>query len=446
MKSFHLYNPDIDLKKLKKANPLRIFRVFQIFKKPIVWGFVVFLAAGLISGTFASIFIAPYVQEKLGLLEKEVKVEEQPDIFLEPALLPVAEEKKDTAEKKLMSIADIAELVSPAVVSVIVSKYVPVLEEYYYNPFEEFEQFYGQPFGFQIPQYREKGRELQEVGGGTGFIISSDGLIITNKHVVYDEDAEYTVLTNDGKKYPAPVLARDPIQDIAILDISAIGLPIVKLGNSDELRIGQTVIAIGNALGEFRNTVSVGVISGLARSVIATGGGMTEQLEEVIQTDAAINQGNSGGPLLNLYGEVIGVNTAMAMGAENIGFAIPVNKVKKDISDIKTKGKISYPFLGVRYILINKTLQEKNNLPVDYGVLVIRGNEPADLAVMPGSAADKAGIVENDIILEIDGVKINQKNTLAKLVLKHSVGDKIILKIFHRGEEKIIEATLGEWE
>ena len=453
MKSFHLYNPDIDLKKLKKTNPLKIFRVFRVFKKPIVWGFVVFLAAGLISGTFASIFIAPYVQEKLGLLEKEVEVEEQPDIFLEPALLPVAEEKEESAKgkeeeplKKPMSIADIAELVSPAVVSVIVSKYVPVIEEYYYNPFEEFEQFYGQPFGFQIPQYREKGRELQEVGGGTGFIVSSDGLIITNKHVVYDEDAEYTVLTNDGKKYPAPVLARDPIQDIAILDISATGLPTVKLGNSDELRIGQTVIAIGNALGEFRNTVSVGVISGLARSVTASGGGMTEQLEEVIQTDAAINQGNSGGPLLNLYGEVIGINTAMAMGAENIGFAIPVNKVEKDISDIKTKGKISYPFLGVRYILINKTLQEKNNLPVDYGVLVIRGNEPGDLAVMPGSAADKAGIVENDIILEIDGTEINQKDTLAKLVLKHSIGDKIILKIFHRGEEKIIEATLGEWE
>lgn len=453
MKSFHLYNPDIDLKKLKKLNPLKFLRVFQVLKKPIFWGFVVFLIAGLISGTFASIFIAPYVQEKLGLLEEESakggKVEEQPDTFLEPALLPIAEEKEKsqpTAEKKPMSIADIAELVSPAVVSVIVSKYVPVIEEYYYNPFEEFEQFYGQPFGFQIPQYREKGRELQEVGGGTGFIISSDGLIITNKHVVYDEDAEYTVLTNDGKKYPAPVLARDPIQDIAILDISAINLPTVKLGNSDDLRIGQTVIAIGNALGEFRNTVSVGVISGLARSVTASGGGMTEQLEEVIQTDAAINQGNSGGPLLNLYGEVIGVNTAMAMGAENIGFAIPVNKVKKDISDIKTKGKISYPFLGVRYILINKTLQEKNNLPVDYGVLVVRGNEPGDVAVMPGSAADRAGIVENDIILEIDGVKINQKNTLAKLVLKHSVGDKIILKIFHRGEEKIIEAELGEWE
>ena len=448
MKSFHLYNPDIDLKKLKKLNPLKFLRIFRIFKKPIVLGFIVFLVAGLISGTLASIFIAPYVQEKLGL--KEIKVEEQPDIFLEPVFpLAVEEEEEEDAEesqKRPKSIADVVEEVSPAVVSVIVSKYVPILEEYYYNPFEEFEQFFGQPFGFRIPQYRERGKELQEVGGGTGFIISSDGLVITNKHVVYDEDAEYTVLTNDGEKYPAPVLARDPIQDIAILDISAVNLSTVKLGNSDNLRIGQTVIAIGNALGEFRNTVSVGVISGLARSVTATGGGITEQLEEVIQTDAAINRGNSGGPLLNLYGEVIGVNTAMAIGAENIGFAIPVNKVKKDINDIKSKGKISYPFLGVRYILIDKTLQEKNNLPVDYGVLVARGDEPGEIAVMPGSAADIAGIQENDIILEIDGVRVDQKNTLAKLVLKHSVGDKIILKIFHRGEEKIIDAVLGEWE
>ena len=452
MKSFHLYNPDIDLEKLKKLNPLKILRIFRVFKKPIVLGFIVFLIAGLISGTLASIFIAPYVQEKLGL--KEIKVEEvRPDTFLEPSSLISEEEKSESAkgekegpQKKPMSIADIAEMVSPAVVSVIVSKYVPILEEYYYNPFEEFEQFFGQPFGFRIPQYRERGKELQEVGGGTGFIISSDGLVITNKHVVYDEDAEYTVLTNDGEKYPAPVLARDPIQDIAILDISAVNLPTVKLGNSDDLRIGQTVIAIGNALGEFRNTVSVGVISGLSRSVTATGGGMTEQLDEVIQTDAAINRGNSGGPLLSLYGEVIGVNTAMALGAENIGFAIPVNKVKKDINDIKSKGKISYPFLGVRYILIDKTLQERNNLPVDYGALIARGDESGDIAVMPGSAADIAGIQENDIILEIDGVKVDQKNTLAKLVLKHSVGDKIILKIFHRGEEKIIDATLGEWE
>jgi len=291
----------------------------------------------------------------------------------------------------------------------------------------------------------QKGKELQEVGGGTGFIVSSDGLVVTNRHVVADKDAEYTVMTNDGKKYPAPVLARDPIQDIAVLKISADNLPTINLGNSDNVRIGQTVIAIGNALGEFRNTVSVGVVSGLARSVSAASRGSVEHLEEVIQTDAAINLGNSGGPLLNLYGQVVGMNTAMAIGAENIGFAIPVNKVKKVITDIQEKGKISYPFLGVRYILIDESIAEKNNLPVDYGALVARGDSPGEVAVMPGSGADRAGIVENDIILEVDGEKITGENTLSKLILKHDVGDKVILKILHRGEEKIIEAELDEW-
>ena len=447
MKSFHIYKSGRDFKKFRKFNPMKIFRIFRIFKKPIVLTILISLVIGLIAGTFSSIYLSPLLKsEKSGPEEKTEK--SQSDLFLEE-LLPSADKEKKESEKlkeNPKSIADVVEITSPAVVSVIVSKYVPVLEEYYYNPFEEFEQFFGQPFGFQIPQYREKGKELQEVGGGTGFIVSSDGLVITNKHVVYDEDAEYTVLMNDGKKYPAPILARDPIQDIAILKISAANLPTVKLGDSDGLRIGQTVIAIGNALGEFRNTVSAGVISGLSRSITASGGGMFEQLEEVIQTDAAINRGNSGGPLLNLYGEVIGINTAMALGAENIGFALPINKVKKDIVDIKTKGKISYPFLGVRYILINKAIQEKNNLPFDYGVLVIRGSNPAELAVTPGSAAEKAGIVENDIILEIDNIKIDQKNTLTKLILKHKVGDKIILKVFHQGEEKILETVLGEWK
>lgn len=424
---------------------MKIARILKYFKKPFFLTITIALVVGLVAGVFSSIYLAPLLKDKLGLGRKTDEF--QSDSFLETKpYLDEKENKTEDKDPKPKSISEVVEIVSPAVVSVIVSKYVPVIEQYYYNPFEEFEQFFGQPFGFQVPQYREQGRELQEVGGGTGFIVSADGLIITNKHVVYDEDAEYTVLTNDGKKYPAPVLARDPIQDIAILKISATDLLTVKLGNSDKLRIGQTVIAIGNALGEFRNTVSAGVISGLARSVTASGGGISEQLDEVIQTDAAINRGNSGGPLLNLYGEVIGINTAMAMEAENIGFAIPVNKVKKDVVDIQTKGKISYPFLGVRYILINKTLKEKNNLSVDYGVLVIRGNQPGEVAVMPGSAADKAGIVENDIILEIDGVRIDQKNTLAKLILKHSVDDKIVLKILHRGEEKIVDAVLGEWE
>jgi len=446
MKSFHIYKSGYDFKKFRKFNPLKIFRIFRIFKKPIVLTILISLVAGLIAGGFSSIYLSPLLRnEKSGT---EEKIEEQKsDLFLEKQfpLSNQEEEAKETQENP-KSIADVVEMSSPAVVSVIVSKYVPVLEKYYYDPFEEFEQFFGQPFGLQISQYREKGKELQEVGGGTGFIVSSDGLVITNKHVVYDEDAEYTILMNDGEKYPAPVLARDPVQDIAILKISAVELPTVKLGDSDHLRIGQTVIAIGNALGEFRNTISAGVISGLSRSITASGGGMSEQLEEVIQTDAAINIGNSGGPLLNLYGEVIGINTAMVLGAENIGFALPINKVKKDIVDIKTKGKISYPFLGVRYILINKAIQEKNNLPFDYGILVVRGDNPGELAIMPGSAADKAGVAENDIILEIDNIKIDQKNTLTKLILKHKVGDRIILKVFRQGEEKILEAVLGEWK
>jgi len=259
--------------------------------------------------------------------------------------------------------------------------------------------------------------------------------------VVFDKEAEYTVLTNDGEKYPAPVLARDPIQDIAILKINANNLPTIRLGNSDNLEIGQTVIAIGNALGEFRNTVSVGVISGLLRTVTATGGGITEQLEELIQ-----NKGNSGGPLLNLYGQVIGVNTAMAQQAENIGFAIPINKIKKDINDIKTKGKIVYPFLGVRYVLITKALAEKNNLPVDYGALIVKGDEPDEVAIALGSAAERAGLKEGDIILEFNGKKIDQENTLAKLILKYEPGDGIALKILRNGQEITISAILGEWE
>src|SRR4030042_4966369 len=209
--------------------------------------------------------------------------------------------------------------VSPAVVSIVITKDVPIIEQYYYNPFQQFEQLFCGDFQFEIPQYQQQGTEKQEVGGGSGFIVSADGMILTNKHVVLDTEAEYTVFTNDGKKYPAKVLARDPVQDLAIIKIdqektinneggfALKSFPTVKLGDSDEIKIGQTVIAIGNALGEFRNTVSVGVVSGLSRSITASGGGLSETLEDVIQTDPAINKGNSGGPLLNLRGEVLGI-------------------------------------------------------------------------------------------------------------------------------------------
>lgn len=338
------------------------------------------------------------------------------------------------------------EKASPAVVSVIVSKDLPVIEQCPYNPFsdlpEEFQQFFGQQFEFYQPC--EKGTKRQEIGGGSGFIISADGLIITNKHVVSDTKASYTVLTNDGKKFEAEILARHPALDLAIIKInpSSGALPVVSLGDSETIKLGQTVIAIGNALGEFRNTVSVGVISGLARTITAQGGGIIETIEGSIQTDAAINQGNSGGPLLNLKGEVIGINTAMVIGAQNIGFAIPINQVKKAVESVKQSGKIIIPFLGVRYLTLNPELAKKENLPVENGAWVW-GNEDGP-AVIPGSPAAKAGLQAKDIIIEFNGEKIDQNHSLGYLIQKYDVGDTVTLKILRSGKEITLQATLEE--
>ncbi len=353
------------------------------------------------------------------------------------------------------AIINVVKKVSPAVVSIIISKNMPVYEKYYENPFKGYENFFGPMPEFRIPVLKKKGMEKKEIGGGTGFIVSKDGLILTNKHVVLDKDAEYTVLTNDGRKFSAKVLSRDPVQDLAIIKIerekSVDGkgkvvskpFPTVKLGNSDNLQIGQTVVAIGNALGEFRNTVSAGVVSGLGRKITASGGSFVETLEDVIQTDAAINKGNSGGPLLNLKGEVIGIDTAMATGAQNIGFAVPINKAKRDIEQVRKTGKITYPFLGIRYLPINEGVKVKYNLPVDHGDFIIRG-EKGEPAVVPGSAAAKAGLKEGDIILEFNGQKITQKNSLSKIILKYNPGDKIKLKILRKKKEMTLEITLGK--
>ncbi len=285
----------------------------------------------------------------------------------------------------------------------------------------------------------------QEIGSGTGFIVSKDGLVLTNKHVVSDKNAGYTVLTNDGEKFSAKVLARDPVQDLAVIQIEEKKeFKPVTLGDSSILQIGQTVIAIGNALGEFRNTVSVGVISGLGRTITASGGGIEETLEDVIQTDAAINRGNSGGPLLNSKGEVIGINTAMSQIAENIGFAIPINKAKKDIEQVKTIGKIVYPFLGIRYILITEIIKEENNLSVDYGAWIVGGDRLDEFAITPGSAAEQAGLKENDIILDFNNEKVTPDNSLAKIIMKYNPGDRIVLRILREGKEQIISAFLGE--
>jgi S1-C subfamily serine protease len=216
---------------------------------------------------------------------------------------------------------------APAVVSIVVTKDVPRLEVVYVNPFGD-DPFF-RDFGIRVPRYRQKGTEEKEVGAGTGFLISSDGYIITNRHVVEDPNARFTVLLNDGSQKPAQLIYRDTKVDIAVLKIDAQNLPKVLLGDSDELKLGQSVFAIGNALGEYNNSVSVGIISGLNRTIIVRGKFAAEKLENIIQTDAAINPGNSGGPLVNLSAEVIGVNVATTKGAENIGFAIPINTVKE---------------------------------------------------------------------------------------------------------------------
>jgi len=347
------------------------------------------------------------------------------------------------------NVIGVVDEVSPAVVAVTLTRDVPIYENSYdgqsYDPFEEFfgvPSPFGDLFRRDISQREEVGSEKVEVGGGTGFLISKDGYIMTNRHVVDQDDVEYSVITDDGESHTATVIAKDPVFDIAVLKIEGDDFPFLTFGDSDAIEVGQTAIAIGNALAEFRNTVSVGVISGLSRSITAGDGqGSFERLEGVIQTDAAINPGNSGGPLLNLSGEVIGMNVAMA-GAENIGFALPSNTVKGVAESVQKNGKIVRPFLGIRYIPITEDLKEKNKLPVDYGVLVIRGDTPSDLAVTPGSAADKAGITENDIILEIDGVKLDDENRLASVIRTKNVGDTIELKILHKGEEKTLHATL----
>lgn len=355
--------------------------------------------------------------------------------------------EKQTIFSQESFVVDAVKKTNPAVVSIIISQQVPKYETYIdpnqqSNPFGDFfGNFPG--FNFNIPQYRQNGTEKKEIGGGSGFFVSSDGLIVTNKHVVDQKNAEYTVFTNDGKKHNAKVIARDPVLDIALIKVEGSNFPFLTLGNSDSLQVGQSVIAIGNALGEYRNTVSVGVVSGLARSITAGDtSGKSEVLDHVIQTDAAINPGNSGGPLLNLKGEVVGVNVAVAQGSQSIGFALPVNSVKSAVESVKSTGKIVRPYLGIRYVAINQEMKDKNNLTVDYGVLVKRGTAESDLAVIPGSPADKAGIVENDIILEVDGVKIDDKTNLASLIREKKIGQIINLKILHKGAEKNVSVTL----
>ncbi|MBD3156931.1 PDZ domain-containing protein [Candidatus Peregrinibacteria bacterium] len=402
------------------------------------------LGLSLVSGIAGGALVAVIVLQgpfDMTVQEPPSNVEQTNNVSIREVL----KEKEYVSQEDL--VVDIVEKSTPAVVSIVITKDVPVLEQYYEDaerPYDDF--FFGSPFQFRVPRYRESGEtEEREIGGGSGFLISKDGYIVTNRHVVDEEDVNYTVFTNDGTEYEATVVAKDTLHDIAVLKIEGDDFAYLEFGDSDQLKTGQTVIAIGNPLLEFNNSVSVGVISGLSRNITAGSRffGQTEYMENVIQTDAAINPGNSGGPLLDLTGNVIGVNVAIANG-ENIGFSIPSDAIIDTVHSIQETGTIVRPYLGVRYVPITPQLQEKNNLSVDYGMLVLRGRTMEDLAVIPGSPADKAGIEENDIILKIDGEKLETSVTLRKQIASKNVGDTVTLTILHDGEEKEIEVILEE--
>lgn len=439
--------PNFNFKELKNIKD----KFLKALQNRVIWGVVsaviILVVAGVCTWTFFPKYFDSQVKSFLEPIENWLKKTENQKIAQSQNVQPDTYVSLVSYEQ---AIIDAVKKANPSVVSIIISKDMPVYEQYYTNPFGDMQDpfgFFGNDFNFQIPQLRQKGTQKQEVGGGSGFLVSEDGLILTNKHVVSDKQAEYTVLTNDAKKYSAKVLALDPAQDLAIIKISnADGTKFtpLTLGDSSGIQIGQGVIAIGNALGEFRNTVSVGIVSGLSRTISAFGSaGFSETLEDIIQTDAAINPGNSGGPLLNLRGEVIGINTAVAQGAQSIGFTIPINRAKRDIEQVKKTNKISYPFLGVRYILVNSDVKEKYNLSVDYGALVLKGDK-GEPAVTSGSAAEKAGLKEKDLILETNGQKITQDNSMAKIISNYNPGDKITLKVLRDGKEINIDVVLGE--
>jgi len=435
MDIYHLPKINLNFKKT-------ISIIFNALKKRTFWIIFLSFLTGCSLALSVIISIPKYFPSQTNAFFDYFKKVEQKKV--DENTQPILNEyvSKDAYEQAIMNVA---KNVSPSVVSIVVSKNVPVYEQQLINPFGDL----GQGFEIQIPQMVQKGTKFQQVGAGSGFIVSQDGLVLTNKHVVLDDLAEYTVYTNDGSKFKAKVLAKDPVQDLAVIKIQSTdnNFRPITLGDSAGIQIGQTAIAIGNALGQFSNTVSVGVVSGMGRTISASdnAGSFSETLENILQTDAAINEGNSGGPLLNLRGEVIGVNVAMADGAQAIGFALPINLAKKSIDQVIKTSKIVYPFLGVRYVLINQDVKDEYELSIDYGALVLKGKK-GEPAVTEGAPADKAGIKNKDIILQINGEKIANNNSLAQLIQKYNVGDKVVLHILREGKEMDLEAILTERE
>ena len=280
-------------------------------------------------------------------------------------------------------------------------------------------------------------------GTGSGFIFDSNGWILTNKHVVDGAD-QINVKLNDSRVFSGRVYGIDTLTDLAILKIDATGLPEATLGSSDELELGQLAIAIGNPLGNFERTVTTGVVSGLGRQIQAgdATGTTSEQLNNLIQTDAAINPGNSGGPLINSAGQVIGINTAVNQDAQGIGFAIQIS-VARPIVELALAGKpIARPWIGVRYNLIDAQMAKELDLSEDHGVLIAKSASGLP-AVVPGSPAEDAGLAEGDIVVAVDGDAVDQEHDLSTRILPHVPGDTVTLSVVRDGGTLEIPVTLG---
>ncbi len=284
----------------------------------------------------------------------------------------------------------------------------------------------------------------KEYGRATGFIVRQDGLIVTNKHVVGIQNPIITVFTNDGNSYPAEVKGLDPLNDVGIIKIQGRNLPTVVIGNSDDIEIGQTVLAVGNSMGRYQNAVTKGIVSGIGRSIIAsTNGGITETLADVIQTDAAINSGNSGGPLITLDGQVIGVNTAVDSAGQSVGFSIPMNIVTPIVSSLVREGRIIHARLGVRFIMITPEFKAEKKLPVTDGAYLTKG-AGGEAAVVPGGPAEKAGLQDGDIITELNKIKLDYKKSLQNVIANLTPGTQVNIKILRNGQPLEMNAVLDE--
>jgi serine protease Do len=395
-----------------------------------------YLLASLSAGALGGIAVTRYSQSPL--LQNGASPQAQASLGNSSVTL------SELRREELQTI-DVVRHGSPAVVSIVITKELSTRA-----PDDFFTDLFNNRFVPAAPtpqtssSTKQTPKQRLRVGGGSGFLVAADGYIVTNKHVVDDKDAEYTIVLQDKRQFTATVLALDPSLDLAILKIDGTGFPFLPLGDSNKLEIGQTVIAIGNALSEFENTVTKGIVSGVNRHLVAGTRTATEVIEGAIQTDAAINPGNSGGPLIDLQGEVVGVNTAVSENAQSLGFALPINVVKQAFESVKRTGKIVRPWIGVRYIPIDKELSEREHLPQPYGVWIQPGNATSDVAIIPGSPAAKAGLKEKDVILEVNGQKLDDTHSLSSLVTSFAPGDEVELKIVRNGKEQLLKIKLEE--